>query len=47
MADGKITVDVSMPEMKTPQIELHVQIEGQALRAIIVDEIEKEAKRRL
>jgi len=47
MADGKITVDVKMPEMKTPKIELHVQIDGEKLRAIIVEEIYREAGSKL
>ena len=41
ISEGKLTVDVKMPDMKAPNIELKIEIEGEPLRAIIRDEVLK------
>ena len=37
ITEGKLTVDVNIPEMKPPKIELKVDIDGEPIRAIVRD----------
>ncbi len=42
MADGRVTVDVNMPEMKTPNINLRIEIDGKPLTSKIREIVREE-----